>query len=213
MDILSINGSRATNRGTAISKPGSELDKNAFLRILTAELSNQDPMNAKDSTEFVSQMAQFSALEQMSNLNTTMTMASANSLIGKGVSMRVADASGQPYTGILRGVTKQFGMVKVGVEVLNNGVNEILEFSFDDITSVLEIPDLNLESMSGNMAFLAALTMIDRKAEFNVEGEKKSGIVKGAYTDNGQIMLNVQVDNSDEILEVAFNKVSKVSSL
>ena len=63
MDISGINSaSRATEKGTRIVKAGEAMDKNAFLRILAAQLSNQDPTNAQDSTEFVSQMAQFASL-------------------------------------------------------------------------------------------------------------------------------------------------------
>ncbi|EYE88830.1 hypothetical protein Q428_06050 [Fervidicella metallireducens AeB] len=51
---------------------GNNLDKNAFLKILTVQLKNQDPQNAKDNTEYIAQMAQFSALEQSQNLNQTM---------------------------------------------------------------------------------------------------------------------------------------------
>jgi len=66
MSINSVNSaSRATDRGTTIVKAGDTLDKNAFLKILAAELTNQDPTNAADSTQYVSQMAQFSSLEQI----------------------------------------------------------------------------------------------------------------------------------------------------
>lgn len=54
------------------NKTSKEFDKNTFLQILTAQLRNQDPMNAKDNTEYIAQMAQFSSLEQMQNLNSTM---------------------------------------------------------------------------------------------------------------------------------------------
>ena len=64
--------SRATSRGTTIVKKGQEMDQNSFLKILSAELTNQDPTTAKDGTEFVAQMAQFASLEQMTNLNSTM---------------------------------------------------------------------------------------------------------------------------------------------
>ena len=48
-----------------------ELDRDAFLRLLTTQLSNQDPLNPTEDREFIAQMAQFSSLEQMQNLNDT----------------------------------------------------------------------------------------------------------------------------------------------
>jgi len=49
---------------------GGELGKDQFLQLLLTQLSNQDPLNPMDSTESIAQLAQFSSLEQMSNLNT-----------------------------------------------------------------------------------------------------------------------------------------------
>jgi len=45
------------------------MGKNDFLLLLVAQLENQDPMNPEDATEFTSQLAQFSSLEQMENAN------------------------------------------------------------------------------------------------------------------------------------------------
>ena len=50
----------------------NELGKDAFLRLLIAQLQNQDPLNPMDDREFIAQMAQFSALEQMTNMNKTL---------------------------------------------------------------------------------------------------------------------------------------------
>jgi len=55
----------------------STLGKNDFMKLLLAQMQNQDPLNPTDNTEFVAQLAQFSSLEQMtemnSNLETTLT--------------------------------------------------------------------------------------------------------------------------------------------
>ena len=57
-------------------KPGDtinkDLDKDAFLRLLTTQLANQDPLNPIEDREFIAQLAQFSSLEQMQNLNKNM---------------------------------------------------------------------------------------------------------------------------------------------
>ena len=76
---------------------GANLDKNAFMLLLVTQFKYQDPLNPMDDKEFVSQMAQFSSLEQLINLNTSMTslttatnneqMINATSYIGKEVTI------------------------------------------------------------------------------------------------------------------------------
>ncbi|PRR77530.1 flagellar basal body rod modification protein [Clostridium liquoris] len=144
-----INASTRTNRGTTITKPGQEMDKNVFLRILSAELANQDPTNAKDGTEYVAQMAQFAALEQMTNLNSSMRFIGASSLIGKVVMVNKADENGNPYFGKVSGVSKDGSIIKinvaVGEEKDENGslVPIIKQFSIDDILEVINMPEEN----------------------------------------------------------------------
>lgn len=57
------------NTGIAVN---NDLDKDAFLRLLTTQLANQDPLNPIEDREFIAQLAQFSSLEQMQNLNKNM---------------------------------------------------------------------------------------------------------------------------------------------
>lgn len=47
----------------------SDLGKDAFLKILITQLSNQDPLDPLKDKDFIAQMAQFSTLEQMTNMN------------------------------------------------------------------------------------------------------------------------------------------------
>jgi flagellar basal-body rod modification protein FlgD len=137
MAVNSINSViGATENGTRIVKSGSEMDKNAFLRILTAELSNQNPDNAKDSTQYVAQMAQFSSLEQMTNLNNTMSFMGASTLIGKSIKLNSLDEAGMQYTGIVKGTNKDGSAIILNVEIDKNGQKEIMEFPYENVAQV-----------------------------------------------------------------------------
>ena len=57
---------------TSTNNTEAVLGKNDFLSLLVAQLQNQDPLNPSDSTEFTAQLAQFSSLEQLQNINTTL---------------------------------------------------------------------------------------------------------------------------------------------
>lgn len=54
------------------SMPKKELDKDAFLMLLVTELRNQNPLEPMDNKDFVTQMAQFTSLEQMTNMATSL---------------------------------------------------------------------------------------------------------------------------------------------
>ena len=64
-------------------QPSNDLDRTAFLQLLITQLQHQDPLNPMDDRDFIAQMAQFSALEQMVNLNATFERSQAYGMIGK----------------------------------------------------------------------------------------------------------------------------------
>ena len=51
---------------------GDELGKDQFLELLVAQMNNQDPLSPQENGEFIAQLAQFSTVEGISNLNTSM---------------------------------------------------------------------------------------------------------------------------------------------
>lgn len=95
------------------------LDKDDFLLLLVRQLQNQDPLNPMQDRDFIAQMAQFSALEQMYNLNMQFTLirnspAHLTGLIGKHVTWLTADL--QEQSGIVTGILYKDGLpyAKVG---------------------------------------------------------------------------------------------------
>lgn len=95
-----------TNRATA---PKDALGKDAFLKLMTTQLRRQDPMKPVDDTAFLAQMAQFTTLEQITNLGdisaaqlSAQATSQALSLTGKTVSY--VDEQGVTKTGVVDAV-------------------------------------------------------------------------------------------------------------
>ena len=80
-----------------------ELGKDDFLKLLITQLSNQDPTSPMEDTQFISQMAQFSSLEQMTNMSTSFSKMAdflnsqeAAGTLGKTVELDIGDTYRSP---------------------------------------------------------------------------------------------------------------------
>ena len=101
-----------------------ELGKDAFLQLLVLQLRNQDPLNPQDNQEMLAQLAQFSSLEQMNNLNDRFDVLTGNidqlnfinatGLLGHRVSG--LDLNGVPREGIVEGVHLDGSVVTLTVD-------------------------------------------------------------------------------------------------
>ena len=218
--VSSYSGVLTTDRGTAIVESGGSLDKNAFLQILVAELSNLDPTADVDSTQYVTQLAQFSTMEQMSNLNKTMSNSSAYSLVGKGVTVNVTDAQGNPYTGIVRAVSGSNGSnYTVSIEIYEDGQTKYLDVPMSSIVTVLDVGDSSLtalNSMNTNIAMMTASSYIGKYVELtppSENGDEKveniTGKVLSVVRNNGSINIKLEQDNG-EVKEYSYSTVIKV---
>lgn len=116
-----------SNNQTEARKTGDKLGKDDFLNLLMTQLKNQDPSNPMDNTQFISQMATFSSLEQMVNIgkqldklietNTKNSIVSGSELIGKQVTWK--DADDQEVSAIVKSVLMKNGQVQFEVNDAN----------------------------------------------------------------------------------------------
>lgn len=95
----------ADNKSTAKSSQESTLGKDEFLKILIAQIKNQDPMKPMEDKEFIAQMAQFTSVEQMVNMSKDLkdlknSLGFSSTLIGKSIEWETASANG------LKGIIK-----------------------------------------------------------------------------------------------------------
>lgn len=78
--INALNSATSASSGTSLydKEEGSVMGKEDFMMLLVAQLKNQDPLSPDDPTEFTAQLAQFSSLEQLYNLNDSMESLAAS---------------------------------------------------------------------------------------------------------------------------------------
>lgn len=114
----------------AASKNG--MDKDAFLQLLVAQMKYQDPLEPTSNTEYISQYATFSQVEQMQNMAATMELTRASSLVGKLVEIQTTDSNGNTRSvqGIVEYVTYENNKAFVSVD------GNI--YSADDVKAVVD---------------------------------------------------------------------------
>ena len=122
-------GTTGTGATTTVTKT-TELGKDDFLKLLVAQLQSQDPLNPMEDKEFISQMAQFTSLEQMKNVSNAVQITQATSYIGKQVTWD--DEMGEQQTGIAKAVRIVSGEPKIVVGDQN--------IALAKVTSVTDAP-------------------------------------------------------------------------
>lgn len=75
--INGIGGSSQTTDGSSSTKRNDGLGRDAFLQLLTTQLAHQDPLEPQADGEFIAQLAQFSSLEQLTEMRTTLDLIAA----------------------------------------------------------------------------------------------------------------------------------------
>ena len=108
------------------------MDKDTFLQLLVAQMKYQDPLEPTSNTEYISQYAQFSQVEQIQNMAATVELQRAASLVGQEVYIKTTTSTGE----------SKYVQGRVDYVVYENGkaylsINESL-YSLDDLDTVVD---------------------------------------------------------------------------
>ena len=124
----------STTAAASTTNPKSILGKDDFLKLMVAQLKYQNPLSPSDQSQMMSQMAQFSMVEGINNLQSTITQQGASNsvsqavgLIGKELTFLKQD--GTSGTGVASSVSLADGAVTVHVGNTDVALSDVLKVS------------------------------------------------------------------------------------
>lgn len=166
---------KVSTTGSTTSKAtnSSTLDKDAFLQLLVAQMKYQDPLEPTSNTEYISQYATFSELEQMQNMSSTMELSRAANLVGQTVVVESTDDSGNTTSDM--GVVDYISYENSKALVWVNGSS----YSLDDVVEVAD-PDY-IEAYSMAITLVNAINKLPTVANLTLGEKDAVASIKETY--------------------------------
>ncbi|TCT16426.1 flagellar hook capping protein [Natranaerovirga pectinivora] len=202
----------------------NDLGKDAFLQLLVTQMRYQDPLNPTSDTDFLAQMAQFSALEQMQNINTTMMAQQGYALIGKDVIAITVNPFTNEVTeveGIVEAVNVVNGKVQLQVNDVTVSLDEVkLVYNEGDIVNQMaKLSTLDaIKALNQNILTQQKLSLIGKHVLVKTvdpdtqETVVTEGKVESVKVSNGKTYLQVnnKLLNLEDVESVSENEASSI---
>ncbi len=143
----------------------STLDKDAFLQLLVAQMKYQDPLEPTSNTEYISQYATFSELEQMQNMSNTMELTHAANLVGQTVAVEAVDSNGKTTSdmGVVDYISYENGKALIWVNGNSYELDEVVEVADAEYIEAYSMA-LTLKTAIDRLPTVANLTISNREA-------------------------------------------------
>jgi flagellar basal-body rod modification protein FlgD len=201
--ISSVTNSALFGTTTSSTTPKKSLDKDAFMTLLVTQLRNQDPMNPADSSQLAAQLAQFTSVEQLSQLNDAVasqelslqeaTLLSKTSLSASLIGRRAIAEGNQvcvPATGSAQiRIEVGAGGGQAKLRLLDSSGNEVATRELGVIPAGRQTITLPADLPAGTYHYEVTVTGAnDTKVAV---ATFTRGIVDGVTFKNGQIVLRI----------------------
>ena len=192
---ISLSGKKAA--------AGSALDKDAFLQLLVAQMKYQDPLEPTENTEYISQLATFSSLEEMQNMTAGMTLQRASSLVGETVMIKAVNSA----TG---GTEYKQGMVDY-VVYENNKAFVSVEDALYSIDDVYQVVDQKYQvAYDAARKFMETLGSLPKVENITLEDEGKIETLRNSYNNMDEYGQSFLPEGTHDLLTDYVNKVHQL---
>ncbi len=124
MPLNGVTSSSSTASSSSLATPS--VNTADFMKLLIAQLKNQDPLQPTDNTQFVTQLAQFSSLQTLQQIQTSLDSSMGAQLLGEAMNLLGRTVTAQPtgstpVTGVVSGIQLQGAnvLLQVGSQTVN----------------------------------------------------------------------------------------------
>lgn len=184
------------------TKKAGELDKDAFLQLLVAQMKYQDPLEPTSNTEYISQYANFSELEQMQNMSANLSLSRASETVGKEVIIEAKGENGELKT--VQGYVEK---------VVYNGTKAYLSvdgtlYSIDDLKEVIDE-----QYLAGSNSVEKIKNILDKLPKIeNLTMNDVSDVVEAynLYGNLSEYQLSLLSKDTEEILKEYVNRANEL---
>jgi flagellar basal-body rod modification protein FlgD len=171
----------------------STVDSDTFLTLLIAEMQNQDPLEPTSNTEWVSQYATFTQVEQMSEMSESIDLLRANELVGKEVIMKVTSASTGDVTyakGKVDYVTVENGkaiLIIDGNQYALSDLDTVISDEYSDAYDIYTEFVANIDSLPdvkyADTSYVDKITKLYEQYNFDMDDYQKNFMVTYASSE------------------------------
>ena len=152
--------------------------KDSFLKLLTTQMANQDPLSPSEPTEFISQLAQFTSLEQLVNVN-------------EGLNMLAVTQTAATSAQMVSYVGKEVTFASDSLYLAEQGQAQTLSYELDSAADNVDVQVLNESGDVVRTMKLGGQAVGDQRVEFDGQDDDGNPLPAGMYT------LEVSAKNED----------------
>ena len=181
-------------------------DKDAFLQLLVAQMKYQDPLEPTDNSEYITQYATFSQVEQIQNMAASTELSTASGMVGKTVEVTTEDSNGaaKVIEGVVEFVKYENNKAFVSIEGELYSASDVTAVVDETYSSAYAIANAFANSIN-SLPSMADLTLDDAdtietlRAGFNALTPYQQSFIDSSYSD----LLKAYVERMAEMKEDA----------